>query len=618
MDAMEAAQKSENSTTSRPASSFEHNSSGYAKDLDTKPNNDRPCDVTLVAGGGKEFKAHRHVLAESSPFFERLFNTDMKESNEGVIRLEILSEAALNDVLEFIYTGTVELLSEKNAKELIVASNYLLFPKLQTFAVRFLEKTVCVSNCLSYLNLAEKHQCEELAHLSKDFIHVNFQAVAESKEFLDLSSQEVERWISSDDIDVSAEEDVFEIICRWIKKKKLKRKPKFNELFRHVRLIFISLEYLSKVKKKSLVKNNKQCLASVTSAMNWLDRAPELDLPRPHSIRKSLEKHAVVIAGKRTVCYLPDTDTWYELPESPSKPTNYDVLVPIRGRVEKFSHFSDVSERYDALLNRWTILTDSRTPCKAGNRHFDTARVIVTGKDMYATPVRGDGESTAVAVWKYNVMSESWQSIRLKDDVFCPCVVFVDKYVYVIGGFVSPHEATAQSARLDTIEDKWEKIADLKTARCEAFGVAAHGKIFVVGGKKKPPPYTRLENHLTSCEVYNMQTNKWHFIANLPYLRQRAQMLCHGSKLYVVGGQTTMPLTWYGDAASWMECYDIERNEWSPRIPIPKPALFEPFCNSRISACSLAVPKRTLDTFRRLEDDTGRNHFNQAFRLTPN
>lgn len=44
---------------------------------------DRPFDVTLVVKDDKELKAHKNVLSEGSPFFEKLLNCDMRESKEG-------------------------------------------------------------------------------------------------------------------------------------------------------------------------------------------------------------------------------------------------------------------------------------------------------------------------------------------------------------------------------------------------------------------------------------------------------------------------------------------------------------------------------------------------------
>jgi len=61
----------------------------------------------MLVKDGREFKAQRQVLSESSPFFEKLLRSDMKENKEGVIRLEILNDSQMTDILEFIYTGKV-------------------------------------------------------------------------------------------------------------------------------------------------------------------------------------------------------------------------------------------------------------------------------------------------------------------------------------------------------------------------------------------------------------------------------------------------------------------------------------------------------------------------------
>ena len=83
------------------------------------------CNITLVAKEGNEFKAHRNVLSAASPFFSKLLQSEMKEKEEGVIRFDEISKSILSDVLEFIYTGSVEV-NEKNAGDLIIAADYLL------------------------------------------------------------------------------------------------------------------------------------------------------------------------------------------------------------------------------------------------------------------------------------------------------------------------------------------------------------------------------------------------------------------------------------------------------------------------------------------------------------
>ena len=92
--------------------------------------------------------------------------------------------------------------------------------------------------------------------------------MAESQAFLQLESQEVEKWICCDKIVVSSEEVVFRIILNWIKQAKSERKGKFLELFRHVQLAFISRGYLKKyVVTNRYVKESSSCLKRVKVAL---------------------------------------------------------------------------------------------------------------------------------------------------------------------------------------------------------------------------------------------------------------------------------------------------------------------------------------------------------------
>ena len=186
------------------------------------------CDITLITKDDQEFKAHRNILSAASPFFCKLLQSDMKENREGIVRFEEISGSVMEDVLEFIYTGTVEV-TEENAEELVVATNYLLVPNLKTISGRFIQQQMCELNCISTFYFAEKYDCEELLNDSKSFIHANFASVADMNEFLSLEAKEVERWISSDEIVVETEADVFQIAKKWVEHNKSERKAAFEE-----------------------------------------------------------------------------------------------------------------------------------------------------------------------------------------------------------------------------------------------------------------------------------------------------------------------------------------------------------------------------------------------------
>lgn len=270
-------------------------------------------DVTLLGQDGKGFKAHRNVLSEASPFFEKLLQSDMKESKEGVICLQMLTGSLLQEILEFIYSGNVQISSRENAKDLITAADYLFLPNLKKIAGIFLEISMTTSNCISTYHFAEIYRCDELVAKANTFIELNFASVAESEEFLNLTSQEVEEWISSDEIVINAEEDIFNIILGWIAKEQKWRSGKFEELFRHVRLIFVSRDFLLKeLVTNDFVKQNESCKNRVTQALRWLDGSTSCDPLPPKSPRKAFETHVLVVYGRHSVaCYLPGEDKWY-------------------------------------------------------------------------------------------------------------------------------------------------------------------------------------------------------------------------------------------------------------------------------------------------------------------
>ena len=86
------------------------------KRLNVQRKNEQFSDVVLEVGSGDDLarlKAHRIVLCAASPFFYNALNSDMKEKNEGVIRLENTSKAAMEELLEYVYTGHVGLTQSK-------------------------------------------------------------------------------------------------------------------------------------------------------------------------------------------------------------------------------------------------------------------------------------------------------------------------------------------------------------------------------------------------------------------------------------------------------------------------------------------------------------------------
>ena len=518
------------------------------KRLNIHRKQDYLCDITLVSIDNVEFKAHRNVLSAASPYFDKLLQSNMKENREGIVRFEEISGSVLKDVLEFIYSGTVDV-TQENAEKLIAAGNYLIIPGLKTASGRFLEREMSHINCISTFYLAEKYECDEFITNSRLFIHENIVTVAKLDEFLLLEAKEIERWISSDEITVKEEADVFKIILDWINHRKSERKAAFEELFRHVRLSFLSRNCLEDVVTNELVRENLACVKLVMdAAMKMATLIDEDHLPQLS--RKGQETRVIVArGGKNCFCYFPEENLWKRLPDGlKDKRVSSNQMIKFRNQLFIFSEYDD-TERYDPAFNVWSEL----------NLYRDSAKLVVLKGEIYAVEV--SIYSTNTTIKKYNVKRCTWETLISSCEGFREnaCVIAAGSHLYLFGGNISHREKyIATAERFDTVKNKWEEIADMHEGRSCAFGVATENKIFVAGGLRNG---TRLK----TCEIYNISTNEWQLVANLNVPRCYGSMVCLNGKLYVLGGggndRNQRELS--------VECFDPANDQWIQETTIP-------------------------------------------------
>ena len=545
------------------------------KRLNIQRKRDYLCDITLVTNDDIELKAHRNVLSAVSPFFCKLLESDMKENREGIIRFEEISGCVMEDVLEFIYTGTVEV-TQENAKELIAAGNYLMIPSLKTVSGRFLEAEMTESNCISTFYFAEKYDCVELIRDSREFIHENFAFVGEMDEFLSLEAKEVAVWISSDEIAVEAEADVFEIILKWVEHSKSERKAAFEELFRHVRLNFLSRDCLEDVVTNELVRENLACVKLVMDAtVKMATFTSEDDLLQ--SPRKGLETRVILACGgKFTFYYLPEKNQWKRLPDGSTERNQKTQMLTFRDQLYTFKDFSK-AEKYDPVFDGWSK-SDLR------DVSADSAIVTVVKGDMYAIEVNKPvGKST---IKRYDVERCTWQTV-VESSQGCrngSCVIAGGSYLYVLGGSAPGNAGYVSKAeRFSTGVNQWEEIADMRQGRFGAFGEATEGKIFVAGGLKQDGKVSK------RCEMYNVSTNEWQYIGSLNHFRVYGSMVCLKGTLYVLGGTKNAR-----DSLLAVESYDLTKDEWIKKTTIPVER-FSKDNKDTFTSCVVKLSKGVID-----------------------
>jgi len=520
--------------------------------LDILRRNQSFCDVKVVVKE-KEFAAHKAVLAAASPFFLSLLTSDMRENKEHLIRIELEEATAsvMADVLQYIYTGNVSV-TEENAHNLMATADYLLLLGLKTVVGRYLKEILTTENCVFNYYFADKYQCAAFKEETREMINSDFSAVIETDDFLSLDIKQVMEWVSSDDVTVNAEEEVFKGIVKRVSHNRSEREVEFPSLLRQVRLVSISHNFLlSELVKEELVAENNVCLNFVLDGVRLMAGVTEEQCGQQP--RKRLETYisAIFVCGGRgSLCYFPKENVWYKLSDmlfqhvrNPSQ-CRGKIYIPCQ-RSDQLCG-SNLMEYYTPATNSWGAFQVGKP--------FTNSAVF---KDKYLFI----GEEVDHQINRYDPENNCCSELKMPCTLYRSCIVTDEQYVYLIGGSTESwwFRPVSTTYRLDPSADdhEWEEVAPINQARCDAFGAAMNGKVYIAGGRQD-------QEALNTCEVYNPLTNEWQLMPSLEVPRICGSMVCHEGRLYVLGG--VIPTAALSIRLLSVEIFDSEQNEWKKKI----------------------------------------------------
>ena len=488
------------------------------------------CDVILEVGSGDDqarLKAHRIVLCAASPFFYNALNSDMKEKREGVIRLEETSKAVMEEVLEYLYTGHVDI-NEENVYDLMTSADFLLISSLRTLCGNAIRRTLSFSNCMMAYHLSIKPRLITLGKDIKTFILNNFEEVTKTEGFLNLSVKQVEEFISSDEIIVEGEEKVVEIIMRWTARDESRKQQNLVELFGHIRWAYVSHYSLFQViLQHPLVRENSEYTAFVSDTMKRAFDGTE-DCIFAQSPRNCLESHhyAVVACGEnRVLCYLPSNEKWYVVDGMQQRPYSSTFAVSAcHGKlyvVDENVSCPGTIQRYDPSVGTWAR---SEAPITISCLKFHAAVTLQGCLFVIGGKCRDNNRISTVH--RFNPDTNLWMEVApLSSPRSSVCAVADGQYVYAIGGIGdSTQDRLDIVERFDARNNTWEKLPSTLSRRANAGGGTIKQKVSVFGGL--PAQSTDGD----PCEMYDPATRVWSGIPSLVGPRSRASAVVSKGK----------------------------------------------------------------------------------------
>lgn len=160
----------------------------FMSDMHRLINNPDHSDITFLVEGRAVY-AHKAILAIRCDHFRAMFASGMKESRESEVTLPDISYPTFVNLMQFIYTDTVDVAPDE-AIELYVAADLYTMSRLKTLCEAIVRKGITVDNAALLLLTADSlpHGCTML-DLCLRFIVRHFDVVSKTEGFARLSRE---------------------------------------------------------------------------------------------------------------------------------------------------------------------------------------------------------------------------------------------------------------------------------------------------------------------------------------------------------------------------------------------------------------------------------------------
>lgn len=164
-----------------------------------------------------------------------MFMGSLRETKEEEITLGDVHGEPLHILVQYCYTGTIEL-REDNVETLLATACLLQLTEVVNACSSFLAKQLHPSNCLGFALFAEQQSCHTLFKLSTSYTCQHFMQVMKNQEFYQLNVEQLRNLLKSDDLNVPSEEEVFNALIGWVKNDFTAREKYIPELLGLIRL----------------------------------------------------------------------------------------------------------------------------------------------------------------------------------------------------------------------------------------------------------------------------------------------------------------------------------------------------------------------------------------------
>ena len=348
------------------------------------------CDIVFKTDDGMSIQAHKVVLSASSVYFQSMFTSNFLESSSSVIDLKNVNGDALNDLVNYFYTGKL-CVHHLNVIGIIELCHALKIDTLIDKCEVFLRRNLSTRNSLGLQAFGQHYSLSGLKEHAMRFSCWYFNSIKEEEEFFSLPQKELKQLISHDSLKAPSEEYILEAAIKWLAYDLENRKAEFEDLLKQIRFPLMSHKYLSESEVvKYVMENFPESQDLIFQALEFQSNQliPEINDLKKFSPRSASED-IFVIGGwsngqklSTVQCFNVDTLQWTNVNNMNvarvAKEHYFRVIVC---NDELYTICFDKVMKYDPILSTWNKVADGpEIRCKwAGVCEYDSGFYVIGG-----------------------------------------------------------------------------------------------------------------------------------------------------------------------------------------------------------------------------------------------
>ncbi|KAL2099695.1 hypothetical protein ACEWY4_004089 [Coilia grayii] len=495
------------------------------------------CDVTLKVGS-RLIPCHKLVLACVIPYFRAMFLSDMAEAKQELIEIRDFDGEAIQDLVGFAYSSRLTLTVD-NVQPLLYAACILQVELVARACCEYMKAHFHPSNCLAVRTFAESHHRVDLMAMADRYACEHFGQVVDSEDFPAVSPQHLRTLLSSPDLNIHSETQVYQAAIKWLKANPQHHVAWLDQIMSQVRLPLLPVDFLTgTVAREEMIKSSLSCRDLLDEARNYHLHLSNKNVPDfEYSVRTTPRKHTAgvlfCVGGRgdsgdpfRSIeCYNISKNSWFFGPEMNSRRRHVGV-ISVGGKVyavgghDGSEHLGSM-EMFDPLTNKWTIKASMNIKRRG-------IALAALGGPIYA--IGGlDDNSCYSDVERYDIEADRWSTVAgMNTPRGGVGSVALGGHVYAVGG--NDGIASLSSVeRFDPHLNKWTHVHEMGQRRAGNGVSELNGCLYVVGGFDDNSP-------LSSVERFDPRTQRWEYVAELTTPRGGVGVATVMGRVYAVGG----------------------------------------------------------------------------------